>query len=98
MLYYDRIDVLEGNDINKTSESKECDFCHCWYFLDKGFKFQQYVSNRCYDVLMMSLKLSDIAVLYINGADYRCIISGISTSEVVNLLANADLTKKNVTL
>ena len=25
MLYYDRIDVTEGIDFNKTSESKECD-------------------------------------------------------------------------
>ena len=29
MLYYGRIDVSEGIDVNKTSESKECDICHC---------------------------------------------------------------------
>ena len=34
MLYYDRIDVSEGIDINKTSESKECDICHYCYFLN----------------------------------------------------------------
>ena len=28
MLHYNRIDVSEGIDINKTSESKECDICH----------------------------------------------------------------------
>ena len=28
MLYFDRIDVSEGIDINKTSASKECDICH----------------------------------------------------------------------
>ena len=28
MLYYDRIDISEGIDINKTSASKECDVCH----------------------------------------------------------------------
>ena len=28
MLYYDRIDVSEGIDINETSASKECDVCH----------------------------------------------------------------------
>ena len=28
MLYYDIIEVSEGTDINKTSESKECDICH----------------------------------------------------------------------
>ena len=37
MLYYDRIGVSEGIDINKTCASKECVICHYWYFLDKGF-------------------------------------------------------------
>ena len=39
MLYYNRIDVFKGINVNKTSESKEYDICHYWYFLDKGFKF-----------------------------------------------------------
>ena len=33
MIYYDRIDVSEGIDVNKTSASKEYDVCHYWYFL-----------------------------------------------------------------
>ena len=28
MLYYDRTDVSEGIDINKTSASKKCNICH----------------------------------------------------------------------
>ena len=28
MVYYDKTDVSEGTDINKTSASKECDICH----------------------------------------------------------------------
>ena len=28
MLYYDRIDVSEDIDVNKTSVSKECNICH----------------------------------------------------------------------
>ena len=39
MLHYDRTDVSEGSDINKTSLSKECIICHYWYVLDKGFRF-----------------------------------------------------------
>ena len=41
MLYYDRIDVSEGIDINKTSSLKKCDICHYWHFFEKG------VSTRC---------------------------------------------------
>ena len=40
MLCYDRIDISEGIDVNKTSASKECDACHYWYFLNYSFKFQ----------------------------------------------------------
>ena len=40
---------------------------------------------------MMSTNLDDIAILNINGVDYRCIISGISKSKTVNLLQTADL-------
>ena len=78
MLYFDRIDASEATDANKTSESKECDVCHYWYFLNKGFKFQPHTLNRCHDLVMMSMNLSDITILNIKGADYRIIISGIS--------------------
>ena len=70
MLYYDRIDVSEGTDVNKTSASKECDICHYWYFSNFSFKFQPNVCNRCHDLLMMSVNLSDIAILSIKGFDY----------------------------
>ena len=67
MVYHDRIDVSKGIDVNKTNKSKECDICHYWYFLDKGFKFQPDVCNGSYDLLMISMKLSDIAILNIHG-------------------------------
>ena len=62
MLYYHRIDGSEGIYINKTSASKECDICHCWYFLNKRFKFQPHVCNRCHDLLTMSMNLSNAAI------------------------------------
>ena len=46
MLYHDRIDVSEGIDVNKTSESKQCEIFHYWYFLDTGFTIQPCVCNR----------------------------------------------------
>ena len=39
MLYFDRIDVSERIDVNKTSLSKERDICHYSYFLSKGLSF-----------------------------------------------------------
>ena len=65
MLYYDRIDASEGIDVNEISASKEFDVCHYWYFLNYSFKFQPNICNRCHDLLMMSVNLSDIAILNI---------------------------------
>ena len=96
MLYFDRIDVSEGIDVNKTSASKECDVCHYWYFLNYSFKFQPNVCNRCHN-LLMSMNLSDIAILNIKGSDYCCIISLISKNEAISLPQNADLTEKSGT-
>ena len=98
MLYYDRIDDSEENDVNKTSASKECDICHYWYFLNKGFKFQLNVCNRCHDLFMMSMNFSDIFIFNIKSVDCHCNISGISKSEAINLKQNIDLTKNSGTL
>ena len=46
----------------------------------------------------MSMNVSDIAILNIKGSDYRCIITGISTTEAVVLLQNIVLTEKSGTL
>ena len=94
MLYYNRINVSEGIDINKTSVSKKCDICHYWYFLEREFQFQNYVCNGCHDVLMISMNLSNIAILKIYGVDYRCIIIGISKIEATKLMQNIDFSKK----
>ena len=51
MLEYDRIDILEEIDVNKTSASKECDICHYWYFKDIGFKYEPYLCNGCHDLM-----------------------------------------------
>ena len=95
MLYYDRIDISEGIDVNKTSASKECDIYPYWYLLNYSFKFEPNVCNRCHDLLMMSVNLSNISILNIKGFDYCCIISLISKNEAINLMQNAHLTKKS---
>ena len=98
MLYVDRIDVSEGIDVNKASASKECEIYRYWYFLNKGFKFQPNVCNRCHELLMMSMNLNDITILNIKSADYHSIISRISKIEAINLMLNVDLIEKSRTL
>ena len=47
---------------------------------------------------MISINLSNIAILNIKGSDYHCIISLISKTEAIELLQSADLTEKSGTL
>ena len=32
MLEYERIDISDGIDVDMSDKSKECVFCHYWYF------------------------------------------------------------------
>ena len=63
MLEYDRIDISEGIDVNKTSLLKECDICHYWNFKDIGFKYEPYLCNGCHD-LMKKLWVLIISTLF----------------------------------
>ena len=51
MLEYNKIDISERIDVNKTNLSKECDICHYWYFKNIGFK--PYLCNGCHDLMQM---------------------------------------------
>ena len=96
MLQYDRNDISEGIDINKTNESKECMLCHSGYFRDIGYKFQPYLCKGCHAVSMMTYELKNIAILNAKDVDYMCILWGISRDEAVNRLNNSVLEDKGV--
>ena len=57
MLQYEKIDVSDRNDVNKTSASKEYELFHYWFVKDVGFKFEEHVCNRCHDLLTMAYSL-----------------------------------------
>ena len=63
MLEYERIDISEGIDINKTNLSKECDICHYWYFKDIGFKYEKYLCNGCHDLMQKAISLLVLIML-----------------------------------
>ena len=80
MLYFDKIDISEEIDVNKKIKRVPY-LSQLVFFLNKVFKFQTNVCNRCHDLLMMSMNLRDTAILNIKSADYCCIVSGISKNE-----------------
>ena len=89
MLRYQKIDVSEGIDVNKTSASKEYELFHYWFFKDIGFKFEEHVCNGCHDLLTMAYSLKNIAILSAKGATFRCILMGISKNEGLKRLNNS---------
>ena len=89
MLRYQKIDVSEGLDVNKTSASKECELCNYCFFKDNGFKFEKHVCNKCHDLLTIGYSLKDIALLNAKGATFRCLLMGISKNEVLKRLNNS---------
>ena len=96
MLRYQKIDVSEGIDINKTNASKECELCHYWFFKDIGFKFEDHVCNRCHDLLTMAYGLENIARLSAKGATFRCILWDISRNQGLKRLNSSALENKGV--
>ena len=65
MLEYDRINISEGIDVNKTSASKEGDICHYWYFKDIGFRNEPYLCNCCHDLMQKAMSFNDVAIVYV---------------------------------
>ena len=88
MLRYQKINVSEGIDVNKTRASKEFELCHYWFFKDTGFKFEEHVCNKCHNLLTMAHSLKHTAILNAKSATFRCILMGISKNEALKRLNN----------
>ena len=89
MLRYQKIDVSERIDVNKTNASKEYELCHYWFFKNIGFKFEGHVCNKCHDLLTMACSLKNIARLSAKGVTFRYILMGISKNEGLKKLNNS---------
>ena len=65
-----------------------CMICH-YCFFNHGLNNQDSLSNGCHDLTMLSVNVSDIAIITVENADYRCIIHHISKHEAIQLLENS---------
>ena len=78
MLQYERIDISEGINFDKSNKSVECMISHYWYFKNIGFKYQPYVCNECHDFSMIVQKLDDFVILRAKYVDNRCCVVNMS--------------------
>ena len=63
MLYYNKVNVSERTDVNRSDKLKECMICRYWYFKDIGYKYEPEICNRCPDTSMLTYGLENIAIL-----------------------------------
>ena len=97
MLEYNEIDISEGIDVNKTSESKECMLCHYWYFLNKNFSYGPYLCDGCYNIVQKSISFKNIAIVRVKKSVYRIYFQDIKKREAKKLMANSNpIDKKGV--
>ena len=96
MIQYERIDISEGSDPNKSDKSKEFMICHDWYFKDIGYKYDSHVCNQCHDLSMVVYDLNDFMILNIKGIDYRCYVFNTSKNDAIKLPNNSLLYNKGV--
>ena len=94
MLEYDRIDIPEGIDIEKTNASKECKICHYWYFKNIGFKNEQHLCNGCHDLMQKAVSFNDVAIVCVKGNAYRIHFWYMSKDDGIDIMNNSSLIDK----
>ena len=94
MLEYDRIDISEGIDVNKTHLLKECDICHYWYFKDTGFKFELHLCGGCHDLMQKALSFNNIVTAYVKGSAYRIHFWYMRKNDAINIMNGFNLADK----
>ena len=94
MLEYDRVIISEGNDVNKTSLSKECDICHYWYFKDIGFKYELYLCNGWHDLMQKAMSFNNVAIAYVKWSAYRINFWYMSKDDAISIMNGSNLVDK----
>ena len=88
ILENDRIDIFEETDVNKTSESRECNICHYWYFKDVGFRYEPYLCNGCHNLMQKAMSFNNAAIAYVNGSACKIHFWYMSKFDAINIMSN----------
>ena len=94
MLEYERIDISEGIDVNKTNLLKKCDICHYWYFKDIGYKYEPYLCNGCHDLMQKAISVDNVVIAYIKRNAYRIHFWYMRKDGAINMMNGSNLVDK----
>ena len=94
MLEYDRIDISEGIDVNKTNLWNERDICHYWYFKNIGFKYEKHICRGCHNLMQKAMSFNNVAIVYIKENAYRINFWYVSKDNAINIMNGSNLVDK----
>ena len=76
MVHYSKTDTSKAIDVNKRKISKQLMVCHYSFLMYYVIKVTDKFCKGCYNTLLISVNVSNIAITNIEGLDKRCIIWG----------------------
>ena len=97
MLEYDRIDILEGIDLNKTNKSNELCFVIIGIW---NFSYGPYFCDGFYNMTQKSIDFKNIDIVYVKGNAYRIYFWHMSKHKckrkrkAISLMTNSSLNDK----
>ena len=94
MLEYDRVDVSEGIDVNKTILTKECELCHYWFFKDVGFKYEKCLCNGSHYLMEKAISFNDVAIVYVIGNACKIYFWHMSKDDAIDIMNGSNLVDK----
>ena len=94
MLKYDKTDITEGINVDKTNKSRKCMFCHYWYYLNKNFSYGPFTCDGCYNIVQRSTDFKNIAIVRVKYNSYKIYFKDISKHKAKKLMNKFDLIGK----
>ena len=89
MLEYDRIDISEGIDVDKTNGSKECDICHYWYFKEIILSHTFSIAVNCNDLMQKAMSFNNVAIVYVKRSAFRINFWYMRKDDAISILNNS---------
>ena len=83
-LQYEKINVSEGIDINKSNKSKESMICHYCNLKKLVINLNHIFVIKCNDISMMTYELENIAILIVEWVGYRYVLSNMTENDAIS--------------
>ena len=84
MLKYNKIDITEGIDVDKSNKSREC----------KNFSYGPFTCDGWYNIVQKSIDFKNIAIVRVKNNAYRIYFKDISKHKAKKIMNKFDLIGK----